>query len=147
MELVAGQAELVLDCFMNPQSALCPFSSRSDVFYSPFPHPFPAQTDGGTSPTKSSQTGAHALPGLCGPPISVLGELVSCRCPGLGQRKSTPSSLHISLKGPLPPSFSCPARQRHSRKPVTHHRQRQPQGMEGDSAQRGGSAHSAILLC
>lgn len=113
---------MVPDCFTNPQSALCPFSSSSDVFYSPFPHPFPAQTHGGTSPTNSGQTGAQGtprmLPRLCEPPVIVLGgSSVSCRGSGLDQRKS---ALHVSQKGPLPPSRSSwHARQRHSRKPVT----------------------------
>lgn len=35
MELVAGQAELVLDCFTNPQPALCPFSSCQMSFTPP----------------------------------------------------------------------------------------------------------------
>lgn len=113
---------MVLDCFTKAQSDLCPFSSSSDVFYSPFPHPFPTQTHGGTSPTNSGQTGAQGttrmLPRLCEPPVIVLGgSRVSCRGSGLGQRKS---ALHVSQKGPLPPSRSFwHARQRHSRIPVT----------------------------
>lgn len=92
---------MVLDCFTNPQSALCPFSSSSDVFYSPFPHPFPAQTHGGTSPTNSGQTGAQGttrmLPRLCEPPVIMLGgSRVSCRGSGLGQRKS--ALHHASLR-------------------------------------------------
>lgn len=64
---------------------------------------------------------SRMLPMLCGLSITLLGRFrVSCRCSGLGQRKSTPSPLHVSQKGPLPPSFSsCGARQRHSRNTVT----------------------------
>lgn len=112
--------------------------------------PFPVRTPGGTSPTNSGQTGAQAiprmLPRLYGPPITLLeGSRVSCRSSGLGQRKSTPSSPHVSQKGPLPPSCSSwHAGQWHSRKTVTAG----SACLEEVSAQHhGGSAHSAILFC
>lgn len=142
---------MVLDCFTNPESALCPFSSSSDVFYSPFPHPFPAQTHGGTSPTNSGQTGAQGttrmLPRLCEPPVIMLGgSRVSCRGSGLGQRKS--ALHHASLRrGHYLPH--APLGMQGSGTAGNLSLQVVPaSGHGGASAQHhGGSAHSAILLC